>query len=74
MHNPVLCHNIQILYTAGSVMINQMYIYGNSLQSNVVAVVVPHAESLQKWWREHHHDSEGTCKYHSYSIITNLTL
>ena len=55
----VLLISTQNLYTVGSAMINQTYIYGNSLQSNIVGVVVPHADSLQRWWAEHNPTSEG---------------
>ena len=58
----------QTLYTVGSSKINQMYIYGNSLQSNIVAVVVPHSDGLQKWWAEH--NPEGVLCFMEYCTCT----
>lgn len=35
------------VFSGGSHYISQMYVYGNSLQSNIVAVVVPEQEGLK---------------------------
>ncbi len=39
---------LEALYTEASCLISQMYVYGNSLQSNIVAVVVPDREEILK--------------------------
>lgn len=39
---------LEILYVGDSCYINQIYIYGNSLQANVVAVIVPETKELLK--------------------------
>lgn len=39
---------LENLYTSSSHLIEQVYVYGNSLQMNVVAVVVPHENSLME--------------------------
>ncbi len=44
---------LENLYVNSSPLVSQMYIYGNSLQTNVIAVVIPHEESLR------HHRGEG---------------
>ena len=43
-----------------SSLIEQVYIYGNILQTNVLAVVVPHAEALAQWWEREGRTEEGT--------------
>ena len=37
---------LEELYTGASCLISQMYVYGNSLQANIVAVVVPEKEEV----------------------------
>ena len=47
-----------------SSLIEQVYVYGDILQTNVVAVVVPHAEALIQWWEKEgrmKEDREGVC-------------
>ncbi len=39
---------LEVLYAGASCYISQIYIYGNSLQTNVVAVIVPEVEELLK--------------------------
>lgn len=39
---------LETVYVGASCCISQMYVYGNSLQSNVVAVVVPEREEILK--------------------------
>jgi long-chain acyl-CoA synthetase len=39
---------LETVYVGASCYISQMYIYGNSLQSNIVAVVVPEREEILK--------------------------
>lgn len=39
---------LENLYTSSSHLIEQVYIYGNSLQMNVVAVVVPNKDGLME--------------------------
>ena len=57
--------SLQNLYTSSSPLISQMYIYGNSLQSNIVAVVVPQSDGLMAWWKENHQDNEGNQSSHN---------
>lgn len=45
---------LEVLYVNKSSLIEQMYVYGNSLQSNVVAVVVPVREWLEQLWKGEH--------------------
>ena len=61
---------LENLYISASPLIEQVYIYGNSLQTNIVAVVVPHPDSLLAWWTWHSNDvggmfslCENTCMY-----------
>ena len=44
----VSSERLEALYIDGSCYISQMYVYGNSLQANVVAVVVPEHEEIVK--------------------------
>lgn len=39
---------LENMYTSSSHLIEQVYVYGNSLQMNVVAVVVPHKDGLME--------------------------
>lgn len=41
---------LENLYASSSPLIEQVYVYGNSLQMNIVAVVVPHIDGLMSWW------------------------
>ena len=50
---------LEVLYVNKSSLIEQMYVYGNSLQSNVVAVVVPVREWLEQLWKREH--LSGVC-------------
>lgn len=47
---------LENIYTSSSHLIEQVYVYGNTLQMNVVAVVVPHKDGLI----ERLHNSTGT--------------
>ena len=47
---------LENLYTSSSPLIEQVYVYGNSLQMNVVAVVVPHSGGLLAWWSSNSKD------------------
>ncbi|KAL5489135.1 hypothetical protein EMCRGX_G018193 [Ephydatia muelleri] len=51
---------LENLYVSASPLIEQVYVYGNSLQMNIVAVVVPHADSLVAWWTSNSNDTVGT--------------
>ena len=42
---------IESIFESNSNLVEQMYIYGNLYQTNVVGVVVPHHEGLMEWWR-----------------------
>lgn len=50
---------LEALYVGASCFINQMYVYGNSLQANVVAVVVPEREEILKLGRVLGEDAKG---------------
>lgn len=50
---------LELVYTEASCCISQMYIYGNSLQSNVIAVVVPEEEEILKIGKSLHEESTG---------------
>lgn len=43
---------LEDLFTDGSSFIEQIYIYGNALWTNVVAVVVPFQVAVEKWWQD----------------------
>ena len=43
---------LEDLFTEGSSFIEQIYIYGCSLWTNVVAVVVPYQVAVEKWWKD----------------------
>lgn len=40
---------LELIFENGSNLIEQVYIYGNIYQNNVVAVIVPHKEGLLRW-------------------------
>ena len=53
---------LESLYVNNTTLISQMYIYGSSLQTNIVAVVVPHQDSLNDLWKSQHTPSStGMC-------------
>ena len=60
------------MYTSSSPLISQMYIYGNSLQTNIVAVVVPQSDGLMGWWKENHQDKEGIHPSYMYNPFSLL--
>ena len=43
---------LESIYENSSDLIEQMYIYGNIYQCNVVAVIVPHDKGLTKWFQK----------------------
>lgn len=43
---------LEDLFTDGSSFIEQIYIYGSSLWTNVVAVVVPYRLGVERWWED----------------------
>lgn len=43
---------LEDLFTGDSNFIEQIYIYGNSMWTNVVAVVVPYQTAVEKWWKD----------------------
>ena len=47
-----------------SSLIEQVYVYGNVHQTNVVAVVVPYREALLEWWKRKENHEEGMCDEH----------
>lgn len=53
---------LELLYVNNTTLISQMYIYGSSLQTNIVAVVVPHQDSLNDVWKSQYTPSNtGMC-------------
>ena len=44
---------LEPLYVDGSAYITQVYVYGESEQDKIVAVVVPERSALCSWWKEH---------------------
>ena len=50
---------LEAIYVGASCYISQMYIYGNSLQTNVVAVIVPELEELLKIGRRVYSEDKG---------------
>ena len=51
---------LENLYISSSHLIEQVYVYGNSLKMNVVAVVVPNKDGLMEWF----HNSDGMLCIH----------
>ena len=51
---------LESLYVASSCYVSQMYIYGNSLQTNVVAVVVPELKEILKLGKRINSESTGS--------------
>lgn len=65
---------LENLYINSSHLIGQMYIYGNSLQTNVVAVVVPHEESLRHYRGEGDREAEDTLAEGAVAFVHSLTV
>ena len=60
---------LENLYVASSCYISQMYIYGNSLQANVVAVVVPEPDEILKIGRRINSEYKGLIKMICFCLI-----
>eukprot|EP00117_Sycon_ciliatum_P033714 scpid16589/ scgid4229/ Long chain acyl-CoA synthetase 2; Protein Botrytis resistant 1; Protein LATERAL ROOT DEVELOPMENT 2 len=50
---------LEPLYVDGSAYITQVYVYGESEQDKIVAVVVPERSALCGWWKEHGAGDDG---------------
>lgn len=50
---------LEALYVGASYCISQMYVYGNSLQSNILAVVVPEPEEILKLGKTLYEGNKG---------------
>lgn len=48
---------IETIFEDNSSFIEQVYVYGNIWQTNVVALVIPHKEQVMKWWEGQHKDT-----------------
>ena len=63
---------LEMFYVNNSPLISQMYIYGSSLQTNVVAVVVPHQDGLIDLWKSQYTPS-NTGMYANIQRVFNGT-
>ena len=58
-----------------SSLIEQAYVYGNTRYTNVVAVVVPHADALLRWWereglKTHSEEGRYVCVFFCHTCIS----
>ena len=61
---------IEGVFESRSNLIEQVYLYGNIYQNNVVAVIIPHMEALKQWKKSNNdEDNESGSHFHSHYPI-----